>query len=262
MSQILALAAKTLSACVALGALSWSIYRNFRLRRHEADKVSADAPPRKPRNRFRVAVVDDEVEERFKTGTRNALAKRGFVIDFLEDVNSVQEVFSYQIVLCDIRGVGRNLGINRNGHGGILVSELRKMRPLTYLILYSAETFNPAFNRYFALADEVQDKRRLTGEDLVDVLDRAISTLSSPRDQWLRFKKFVLRGAADDISPRRMRKIHKSFMSAAAASRPSIDDRLSSLDLTSSQVGEEAGVAAEWSMEAADLADKLIELLS
>ncbi len=125
--------------------------------------------------------------------------------------------------------------------------------------MYSAETYNPVFNRYFCLADVVLDKGGLSGEAIVDLLDRAIQILSSPKEQWKRFKKHFLGQMAEEVEPGKMQKIQSGFMRLVMKGGTPFEERLNQLNLN--WKNKDADVpGADLAIEASDAADKLLEL--
>ncbi len=61
------------------------------------------------RHRVRILLIDDEnfiLEEPLK--------RQGFNITYKKDIDVLTDVEPYQIVLCDIRGVGKTLAVFKN----------------------------------------------------------------------------------------------------------------------------------------------------
>jgi hypothetical protein len=256
LANALAESARLASALASLSILSWGVYKFV----HRKQNEEPPPPVSSRRGNFRAAVVDDDVASRFDPVAREALRGRGFNVDYFADISNVRELDRYSIVLCDIKGVGRHMGLDGNGHGGIIVSELRKSHPLIYIVMYSAENYNPRFNRFFALADEVMDKGSVSGEAVVELLDRAIAALGSASDLWKRFKKHVLARLPEEIDAERIRRIQRGFMKVANDGEAALNRKLTGL--VSSGLPSEDSATAELTINASEAADKLIELFS
>jgi hypothetical protein len=255
-----AIEVKAVSAIATLGLVCLTTYRLIARKKNSrsATTVSLALSLKDEfRNKVRIAIVDDEVDIRFSKQTRDALLQRGFDVNYLEDVHDIKSIDAYQIVLCDIKGVGKNLAIGTAFHGGIVVSELRKRRPLVYIIIYSSLTYNPEFNHFFNLADEVADKGRLEEESLAVLLDGAIQTFRSPDQQWHRFMKWVLE-SGKDYKPHEIEKIHKAFLNMFTGGRgDTLESKIRNLGLYD---GNSENLGIELVRSASDATEKLLEL--
>jgi hypothetical protein len=81
-----------------------------------------------------IAVIDDEPFHRLEQ-----LRTHGFNITELGDIKAIDQVGSYPIVVCDIKGVGKAFGSPLEG--AHVLSEIRKTYPDKYLITFSGATF-------------------------------------------------------------------------------------------------------------------------
>jgi hypothetical protein len=243
---------------IAFAGLSYRLFRLWRSKRERRLEVSDDFTPSQ---QFRIAIIDDDIEFRFPADSRKALLARGFNVDYFEDINNIRQLAGYRIIVCDIQGVGRSLGINNSGHGGIIVSELRKYRPLTYIITISNMTFDINFNHYFYLADKRASAAVLSTEAIVDFLEEAVRVLQSPEEQWRRFKKYILGNRAEELKPVKLRKIRKRFLKLTTSGREQVmEHRLGQLNLPLNDSENDSSVA-EFAISTSELADRLLELL-
>jgi hypothetical protein len=243
---------------IAASGLSFRLFRYWKVKREKRLEVPNDFAPSQ---QFRIAIIDDDIDSRFPADSRKALLARGFNVDYFEDINNIRQLADYRIVVCDIQGVGRSLGINNSGHGGIIVSELRKYRPLTYIITISNMTFDINFNRYFYLADKRASAAVLSTEAIVDFLEEAVRALQSPEEEWRRFKKYVLGNRAEELKPAKLRKIRKRFLKLITSGQEkTMEHRLGQLNLPLND-SESDGSMAEFAISTSELADRLLELL-
>jgi hypothetical protein len=254
------IAAKIAAAAATFTAVFWGIFRFFA--RNRSGRMPAQElalmPGRENRTAFKIAIIDDEADKRFTNRERESLRRRGFDITYLKDVRQIHELAEFHIVLCDIVGVGRLVAVGDNFHGGIIASELRKLHPLVFIILYSSMAFNPSFNKFYALADDAVDLPKLGGESLIEVFDNAIGVLRSPSAQWMRFKKYVIGNREQSMDPKSLSKLHEQFLRRFAAVF-SADKRLA---LYSFENGEgRSNIGLDIARDATDAVEKLIDLI-
>ncbi len=128
------------------------------------------------RKEVSILVIDDN-----EFSYLELLRRHDFNIKQLNDIHDIQAVSSYDIVLCDIKGVGKHFG--SPDEGGHLIQEIKKRYPFKILIGYSAKQHDPEFNRYFSLCDFIP-KKDVGLDEWVDILDKAIADAVSPMNQW------------------------------------------------------------------------------
>ncbi len=109
------------------------------------------------------------------------LRRHDFKIKQLTDIEDINTVMPYEIICCDICGVGRHF--QSPDEGGHLIQEFRKRFPFKIIIGYSAKQHDAAFNRYFSLCDYIP-KKDLSPDDWVEYLDSAIEQCTNPIQQW------------------------------------------------------------------------------
>jgi hypothetical protein len=165
------------------------------------------------RNVFKVAIIDDQIGTLFPESRREALRSRGFSIEYFKDIRSLNEIEKHHIVMCDVVGVGKNMAVNKDSHGGLIVQDLRKSRPMAYIIMFSgAASYDPEFNRYFNIADEIANLSSIAGERIVVTLDKCMDVLRSPGEQWKRFNKYVLASPSISFPAKDIEKLKKYFL--------------------------------------------------
>lgn len=135
------------------------------------------------RSAKKIIVIDNEIFHPLEM-----LTKHGFKVEQRLDLSSFDELDHASIVLCDIHGVGLNLG----GKDGLfLLREIKKRLPFIYLISYSSQTFKAENNIYFELCDKVAKKDGDT-EEWVQLLDTAVLAVSDPIEVWKKLRKYLL----------------------------------------------------------------------
>lgn len=136
------------------------------------------------RHRVRILLIDDEnfiLEEPLK--------RQGFNITYKKDIDVLTDVEPYQIVLCDIRGVGKTFKSNKEG--AYLIKEMKKIYPTIQVIAYTGSSYDPSYNDYLKCADDVVEKGNSI-EYWVSCLDEQIKTSVDPRMQWDRIRSYLL----------------------------------------------------------------------
>lgn len=133
---------------------------------------------------YRILCIDDQDFSKEENLRRN-----NFNISTVEDVDNIEFVSEYDIVICDIQGTGKKLG--SDFEGAHLISEIKKRFPLKKVIAYSGQTFNTNYNAYFQLADLTLNKDTDL-EDWIEYLDDLIRALVDPYEIWLSIRKFLI----------------------------------------------------------------------
>jgi DNA-binding NarL/FixJ family response regulator len=136
------------------------------------------------RRKIPIMIIDDEpftYLEHIKT--------HRFDIEYFEDINSIESAEAYEIILCDIQGVGKKF--KSKFQGAHVIAELRKKYPFKTIIAYTGYTHDPTFNRFFALAD-FSVKKDIDGDEWIDKLDLAIEIASDPKNKWIKVRDFLL----------------------------------------------------------------------
>jgi hypothetical protein len=132
-----------------------------------------------------IAVIDDEPFLR-----ADALRHHDFQLRELGgDIRSVDQVATFPVVVCDIKGVGVKFG--SKFEGAHVLAEIRKSFPDKYLIAFTGMTFDASYNEALASADKSITKD--AGIDQwVQLLEDALRCVSDPRIRWTRFRQSLL----------------------------------------------------------------------
>lgn len=137
-----------------------------------------------------IAVIDDEPFSK-----KSALSTHGFrLIEIGPNPASIDQIQAYSIIICDIKGVGRNFGSNLEG--AHVLSEIRKAFPDKYLIAFTGMTFDARYNASLACADVSLTKDAGT-DNWVEVLEVALKAVTNPRERWIRFRDEILHRGAE-----------------------------------------------------------------
>jgi hypothetical protein len=136
------------------------------------------------RSSMPILVIDDEPFPYMEL-----LRNHDFNLKQLPDIHDLSGVQPYEIVLCDIRGVGKRF--HSRYEGAHLISEFRKMYPTKIVMAFTGQQFDATFNEYFAKSDFVIKKDAGT-EEWVQRLDHAIRLANDPIEQWRRLRNHLI----------------------------------------------------------------------
>ncbi len=117
------------------------------------------------------------------------LRTHNFCIEQLTNLETLASISSYDIVLCDVQGVGLNF--SETFQGAYLVKEIRKKYPFKFIISYTAYD-NDA--RYTALLKSAgySIKKDEDTEVWVEKLDSAITAVYDVEEQWYKIRDYLL----------------------------------------------------------------------
>ncbi len=129
------------------------------------------------RGSVKIAVIDDE-----KFVALNNLKSHGYDVAELPDISRIQEISEYDIILCDLMGVGKNF--DANAGGGSIIREIKKNYPTKFVIAYTGARANSS---EAILAKESCDgflKKDADMSEWTDTLDQCVEHLLDPYLMW------------------------------------------------------------------------------
>ncbi len=89
-----------------------------------------------------ILVIDDNEFEYL-----DHLKNHRFDITYFNDIQSIESVKEYEVILCDINGVGKIF--DSKFEGAHVISELYKKYPFKTIIAYTGYTHDPTYNKFF-----------------------------------------------------------------------------------------------------------------
>lgn len=167
------------------------------------------------RKQANILVIDDN-----EFPQESYLRSNGYRIIRKKDISAMTDVAEYDIILCDITGVGIELGFSRGGAS--IIKEIRKNYPCKLTIAYTAHTYEAAYNQFFALADFVAPKDFST-DDWIEKLDELINKSVNPINQWERMRDDLLKKGVSTLA---VAKIEDKFVNAIKSKK---SDKLNAL---------------------------------
>lgn len=117
------------------------------------------------------------------------LKQHKFNIDTLNNITSLTTLDGYDVILCDLNGVGKNY--SEKFQGAYLVKEIYKRYPFKIIISYTGISFDARYNEYLKYAD-FSVKKDVESEVWVEKLDMAIDMLSNIEKRWERVRDYLL----------------------------------------------------------------------
>lgn len=136
------------------------------------------------------------------------LKANGYQLHHKTDIDTIKDVEPYDIVLCDISGVGKKLGYAKEG--AFIIREIHANYPNKRIVAYTSFTYNPDYNQFFSMADFVAPKD-MGIDDWIDVLDEQVKKAIDPVNQWKKIRDYLLE---NDVSTLTIAKIEDKFVAA------------------------------------------------
>ncbi|MBN3790046.1 hypothetical protein [Burkholderia sp. Ac-20353] len=170
------------------------------------------------RQEVEIVAIDDQP---FAAETN--LKNSGFKITVLRDIQRVNEVDHYSIILCDINGIG--LALSQETQGAYVIEEIKKVFPEKIVIAYTAGSpVSKLVQRARAVADGYL-KKDASIEEWRDELDMRIKALADPIATW---KNLRLRLLKADIELKDLLELEDTFIKAFPKGVKETRDQLNS----------------------------------
>lgn len=138
----------------------------------------------KLRQEVKIAVIDDQ-----KFAPIDNLRRLGFDITYFQDVSSLEQIKTYPIIICDIKGVGKEFGAKYEG--AFVISEIKKSYPDKYVIAYSTASYGLDIAEFIQKADVVSSKGA-TVEEWSSILESAVKNISDASARWKKTRLSLL----------------------------------------------------------------------
>lgn len=156
----------------------WS-YKQIEDLRRDHVIAKATISDHERRSLFPIAVIDDKPFH-----YEQNLQANNFQVKYLGDINTIDDVKDYNIVLCDLQGVGTRM--NARGQGAYIIDEIKRHFPEKFVVAYTGGSLDDSIT---VLAQEHSDfflKKDADIDDWRDTLDDIIGQLSDPISVWRR----------------------------------------------------------------------------
>jgi hypothetical protein len=182
----------------------------LKFRKKEIGQIQGTvAPVEQLRPEMRVVIIDDKAFEFLKP-----IQRHGFKISQKFDVERIEDCEDYDVVICDIRGVGTK--ISPNGQGAHLAKEVKRRYPDKFVCVYTSGSTTAKFTDLMIGLDASYSPR-WDVETWVEHLDAASNTMMHPYHRWLRTRSALLEKG---VSLTKLRKLEDSFVHAVESGKP------------------------------------------
>ena len=138
----------------------------------------------KLKKEIKIAVIDDQ-----DFPPTNNLRNLGFNIITFKDISTLEQVKEYPVIICDIKGIGKEFG--GKYEGAFVISELRKSYPDKYIISYSTSSYDLDISSFIQKSDVIASKGA-TIEEWSSILEKAIKDTSNASIRWKKTRESLL----------------------------------------------------------------------
>ena len=144
------------------------------------------------RRQIEILVVDDDVQGRLDESLRNC----GYGnVTIMRDVERVQDVERFQVILIDIFGVGTRL--NANGaplefQGLSLAEDIKRMYPTKKVIVFSATLQQYSANYILKTVVDGSFEKSPKIDTRNNIIDTCLRDVINPKSNWLKFRQRLL----------------------------------------------------------------------
>lgn len=128
------------------------------------------------RQRIKILIIDDVEFQYLET-----IRRHGYNPTYVKDIDDIALVESYDVILCDIKGVGKQFGSKYEG--AHIIMEIHKSYPFKIIIGYTGHQFDAEYNKFFSICD-VMVKKDVDSDNWIEKLDDAIQKSTDPIYQW------------------------------------------------------------------------------
>ena len=153
------------------------------------------------RNDVKMALIDNEPFEYLED-----LKFHGFNITYFPDVEAIESLLAYEVVLCDIKGVGQKF--NSKYEGAHVMKELNLKYPFKTIFAFTGYSYDPTYNSYLSVVDNVL-KKDIDQDEWIEALDLSIELSTDPIKRWSKIRDFLL---SRDVSLFNLTKLENEYV--------------------------------------------------
>lgn len=144
------------------------------------------------KKKFEILIIDDN-----DFPFLDILRKHEYNITQKYDLTELKDASDYQIILCDIRGVGKFL--RSEYEGAYLIKQLKQKYPKKTIIAYTANDYDANFKEYLDYADDTVPKGTYGVEEWTSLLDRLLTDVIDPVKLWEQTRDALLKAGIPTI---------------------------------------------------------------
>lgn len=132
-----------------------------------------------------IVVIDDQAFEPAAN-----LRNNHYNINHMSDVQNINQVMSYPIVLCDLQGVAGQL--HASLQGAHVIKEIKEHYPQKIVIAYTGGARTSQMARAAQQYADTFLKKDASLDEWIEALDSAIEKVTDPIHMWKQFRKRLL----------------------------------------------------------------------
>lgn len=132
---------------------------------------------------FKIAIIDDE-----DFYYKEQLSRLGFNITKYDDIQDLNMLASYDLIISDIKGVGKHF--DSEFEGAFLLSELKKMYPYKSFAAYTGSAYDPRITEF--LSGILVIKKDYSIDEWTSAIDSLIRNVGDPKQIWIKIRRNLL----------------------------------------------------------------------
>ena len=152
------------------------------------------------RNLVKILIVDDDVFNH-----EDRLRRLGFNIQKYDDIESLEAAEAFQVIICDVKGVGKKFGSQIEG--AFVLNQLKKAYPMKEYAVYSSSLYNSEMTT--ALQGISIINKDQPSEDWCNDVDSLIRKVTNPKLIW---QKIAFKMIENNIPTRVIQKVEHEFV--------------------------------------------------
>lgn len=187
-------------------------YRQIASLERKRNLFAATTNDRSRRSQVPIAIIDDE-----PFAAQQTLTNHGYDVRPIGDIKSLSEIDPYNIILCDLRGVGKNF--DKKHQGAYLIDEIKRNHPEKFVVAYTGGALNDEMGQMANRAADSFIKKDAEIEEWRNKLDDLIDRICDPVIVWRRQRDALVK---QNVSTLDIIKLEDAFVKAVEIRKPAI----------------------------------------
>ena len=183
-------------------------YLNHQISDLNGDQILKEISLSKMKREVDILIIDDE-----EFPLLDDLKRHEFNIEYKNDITALKDTEPYPVILCDIHGVGKLLGSDKEG--AYLVHCIKEKYPSKIVISYTADTMSTDIQKYLHSADNVVSKGTSI-EDWASILNNAVRDIANPVNVWKKMQNEMFQA---NIATRKIAALESMYVKAIKAGK-------------------------------------------
>lgn len=198
-------------------------YRQIASLEPKRNFFAATTNDKQRRSKVSIAIIDDEPF----TAQQN-LTNHGYDVHPIGDIKKLDEIDAYNIILCDLAGVGLNF--NEQYQGAYLIDEIKRNHPEKFVVAYTGGAPNDEITQRANKAADTFIRKDANMEEWRDKLDDLIERLCDPVIVWRRQRDALVK---QNVATLDILRLEDAFVKSVEIGEPAVfQKKAKSLDLS------------------------------